>query len=371
MPVSSGAPAALRIDVVSDVVCPWCFIGKRRLENALTLVPDIPVDIHWRPYFLNPSIPRRHRPADLSGNQIRFGPALCRDRRARRCRRRDRGADLRLRQDQPPAQHARLPSPHPLVRAARPFVQHEAAPDGALFRRRRRCHRPKNVQFGGDRLRHGRRSRCAGSSPVTPTSTASKAKPTAPEAGIDGVPCFIFGGSTVVTGAQSPEYLASAMNTPPDVIRGCGRSRFGCAAGRAEEFCALVPRKRGPRLISAFAGLSDCETKATNKRLRRTHRRLTPRRTGCRSARRHGCCVAAFIARPQCRLKAASHPLSIQSSLANKPATAPVCQLRNSGTDRFARHNAIANQSEVGGIVFFYRAQLRLARTTLGLVSAS
>src|ERR1700751_3344469 len=58
MPVSSSAPAALRIDVVSDVVCPWCFIGKRRLENALTLVPDIPVDIHWRPYFLNPWIPR-------------------------------------------------------------------------------------------------------------------------------------------------------------------------------------------------------------------------------------------------------------------------------------------------------------------------
>ena len=51
MPVSSGAPAALRIDVVSDVVCPWCFIGKPRLENALTLVPDIPVDIHLAAVF--------------------------------------------------------------------------------------------------------------------------------------------------------------------------------------------------------------------------------------------------------------------------------------------------------------------------------
>jgi hypothetical protein len=61
---------------------------------------------------------------------------------------------------------------------------------------------------------------------------------------------------------------------------------------------------------------------------------------------------------PNVALKAASHPLSIQSSLANKPATAPVCRLRDSGTDRFARHNAIANQSEVGGIVFFYRARL-------------
>ena len=58
MPVSSGAPAALRVDVISDMVCPWCLIGKRRLENALALVPDIPVDSQWRPYFLNPWIPR-------------------------------------------------------------------------------------------------------------------------------------------------------------------------------------------------------------------------------------------------------------------------------------------------------------------------
>ncbi len=58
MTASPTEPAALHIDVVSDVVCPWCFIGKRRLETALALVPDIPVDINWRPYFLNPWIPR-------------------------------------------------------------------------------------------------------------------------------------------------------------------------------------------------------------------------------------------------------------------------------------------------------------------------
>src|ERR1700733_8992212 len=55
---SSSAPVSVHADVVSDVVCPWCFIGKRRLENALELVPDIAVDINWRPYFLNPWIPR-------------------------------------------------------------------------------------------------------------------------------------------------------------------------------------------------------------------------------------------------------------------------------------------------------------------------
>ena len=47
----------VRIDVVSDVVCPWCFIGKKRLEKALTMTLDIPVEVHFRPYFLNDWIP--------------------------------------------------------------------------------------------------------------------------------------------------------------------------------------------------------------------------------------------------------------------------------------------------------------------------
>lgn len=48
----------LKIDIVSDVVCPWCYIGKRRIENALALVPDVPVEVNWRPFFLNPWIAR-------------------------------------------------------------------------------------------------------------------------------------------------------------------------------------------------------------------------------------------------------------------------------------------------------------------------
>jgi predicted DsbA family dithiol-disulfide isomerase len=48
----------LTIDIVSDVVCPWCYIGKRRIENALKLVPDVPVEVNFRPFFLNPWVPR-------------------------------------------------------------------------------------------------------------------------------------------------------------------------------------------------------------------------------------------------------------------------------------------------------------------------
>src|SRR4051795_12377397 len=49
----------VQIDIVSDVVCPWCYIGKRRIENALALTPDVPVELHWRPFFLNPWVPRQ------------------------------------------------------------------------------------------------------------------------------------------------------------------------------------------------------------------------------------------------------------------------------------------------------------------------
>jgi predicted DsbA family dithiol-disulfide isomerase len=47
----------MHIDIVSDVICPWCFIGKRRLQKALALRPEIDVDITWRPFQLNPDMP--------------------------------------------------------------------------------------------------------------------------------------------------------------------------------------------------------------------------------------------------------------------------------------------------------------------------
>lgn len=48
----------LRIDVVSDVVCPWCFIGKRRLMRAMEQRPAIAFDVKWRPYRLDPTVPK-------------------------------------------------------------------------------------------------------------------------------------------------------------------------------------------------------------------------------------------------------------------------------------------------------------------------
>lgn len=51
----------LTLDIVADFVCPWCFIGKRRLETALAQLrterPDFQCEIRWHPFFLNPHTP--------------------------------------------------------------------------------------------------------------------------------------------------------------------------------------------------------------------------------------------------------------------------------------------------------------------------
>ena len=48
----------MQIDVISDTVCPWCFIGKRRLARAMAMRPAISFDVKWRPYRLDPTIPK-------------------------------------------------------------------------------------------------------------------------------------------------------------------------------------------------------------------------------------------------------------------------------------------------------------------------
>jgi predicted DsbA family dithiol-disulfide isomerase len=208
----STATDTVRIDVVSDVVCPWCYIGKRRLEAALALTPDIAVDVNWRPYFLNPWIPREgiDRNTYLEtkfGSVERYsviaervsaaaaleGLVYAPDKMSRQpntldCHRlilwsRSATDPARMKQrlmDLYFAEGADLSDPKVLIQAAV-----DCGMDGDLVRRLLAS------DADVDRIE----------------SEANSAK----EAGIDGVPCFIFGGSTIVTGAQSPEYLANAI----------------------------------------------------------------------------------------------------------------------------------------------------------------
>ena len=50
--------AGVAVDVYSDVVCPWCYVGKRRLERAQSQLPTVATQVIWRPFQLNPTMPQ-------------------------------------------------------------------------------------------------------------------------------------------------------------------------------------------------------------------------------------------------------------------------------------------------------------------------
>lgn len=69
---TSLAKKAVTVDLVYDTVCPWCYVGKRRLEEALASRPNVAATIRWTPFLLNPGIPPEGMPYDLYLSR-RFG----------------------------------------------------------------------------------------------------------------------------------------------------------------------------------------------------------------------------------------------------------------------------------------------------------
>lgn len=73
---SSGSapagPAALPVEIVADLTCPWCYIGTRRLERALAMRPHLPVERVWRPFQLAPDLPPEGLPYSMY-LQLKFG----------------------------------------------------------------------------------------------------------------------------------------------------------------------------------------------------------------------------------------------------------------------------------------------------------
>ena len=74
--LSTDAPVGLRIDIVSDAICPWCYIGKRQLERALaTLASEgLHFSVHWNPFQLNPDMPKEGRDR-AAYRAMKFGSA--------------------------------------------------------------------------------------------------------------------------------------------------------------------------------------------------------------------------------------------------------------------------------------------------------
>jgi predicted DsbA family dithiol-disulfide isomerase len=212
MTASSTQPAHLPIDVVSDVVCPWCFIGKHRLETALTLVPDIPVAINWRPYFLNPWIPREGI-SRQNYLETKFGSA-------------ERYAIIAERVVAAAAMEGLLYASDAIGRQPNTLDCHRlilwsrcATDPGNMKQRLMELYFSEGADLTDPRTLTQAAIDCGMDGDLVRRLLASDADvdrieneaTAAKEAGIDGVPCFVFGGNVVVTGAQSPEYLAIAI----------------------------------------------------------------------------------------------------------------------------------------------------------------
>ena len=212
MPEADSETPSLHVEVVSDVVCPWCYIGKRRLEGAISLTPDVKVEVNWRPYFLNPWIPREgiDRQTYL---ETKFGSP-------------ERYAVIAERIVAAAAMEGLVYSPDKIGRQPNTLDCHRlilwsrSATDPARMKQRLMelyfaegadlsdskvlIQAAIDVGMDGDLVRR-LLSSDAEVDRIEGEANAAK------EAGIDGVPCFVFGGSVIVTGAQSPEYLASAI----------------------------------------------------------------------------------------------------------------------------------------------------------------
>jgi len=202
----------VRIDIVSDVVCPWCFIGKHRLEKAIALTPDIPVEVHWRPYFLNDWIPREGMsreqylttkfgsPERYKGIAQRVGAAAAEEGLVY-------AADKLKRQPNTLDCHRLIRWAEGIGKAAemKQRLMDLYFTEGADL-----TNRAVLVQAASDVGLDPEDVRAALDSDQDVAEVEREAQ-SAKEAGIEGVPMFIFGGKFAVSGAQSPEYLAEAI----------------------------------------------------------------------------------------------------------------------------------------------------------------
>ncbi len=212
MPSSQTPATPVTIDVVSDVVCPWCFIGKRRLEKALTLKPDIPVEVRYHPYFLNPWVPREGIARDDYLTQ-KFGSPERYKQIAGRVSAAAAAEGLTYAVDKMKRQPNTLDC-HRLILWAQssgkaPQMKQRLmdlyfTEGGDLSDRDVLVKAAADLGMDANTVRE----MLASDADVDRVEAAAN---TAKEAGIDGVPTFIIGGVAAISGAQDPQVLANAI----------------------------------------------------------------------------------------------------------------------------------------------------------------
>lgn len=206
----------LNIDIVADFVCPWCFIGKRRLEVAIAALrqdyPDVLVRTRWRPFFLNPDTPPEGEPY-LPFLERKFGTRSAVDALFERVRSGGRpyGVDFAFEKI---ALRANTLLAHRLVNWAQ---QH--GPADALVERIFIAQFQQGEAIGDPVVLNGIAAECgyptdewlawsaAGSDIADIRAEAQRLR----QLGINQVPTFVVDGQRIVVGAEDPAILVAAM----------------------------------------------------------------------------------------------------------------------------------------------------------------
>src|SRR5471032_2837661 len=202
----------VRIDVVSDVVCPWCFIGKHRLEKALALRPGVAVEVHWRPFFLNDWIPREGIALD-EYLTTKFGSPERYKGIAQRVTQAAAAEGLVYASDKMKRQPNTLDC-HRLIRWAdnigKAAEMKQKLMDLYFTQGADLTDRETLVKAAADVGLDAGTVREALATDKDVAHVEQEAL-SAKESGIEGVPCFVFDDKFAVSGAQAPEYLAEAI----------------------------------------------------------------------------------------------------------------------------------------------------------------
>jgi predicted DsbA family dithiol-disulfide isomerase len=205
--------ARLGIEIVYDLVCPWCFLGARRLMRTLRRRPDLLFELTWRPFLLNPDMPRlgMARPDYVVR---KFGG----EDRARRLYAsiaeigRTEGIQFRF------DRIRRTPSSvdaHRLVRFAARFGRADAMVE-ALFS----AHFTDGLDIGDHAVLMAIANACGLDGTAVRRFLTGDGESDAVHAdnlrahrlGINGVPCFVISGRHAIAGAQEPEVIERLLD---------------------------------------------------------------------------------------------------------------------------------------------------------------
>jgi predicted DsbA family dithiol-disulfide isomerase len=210
----------LLIEIFSDVVCPWCYIGKRRLDRALEAVGD-DVDVAWRAYQLYPEMPPEgvDRKAFM---RARFGAGQGRSGVAERLQGEASEAGVELNFDRIEVMPNTFAAHRLLALAEAENVQHELAE--ALFRAYfvlgHDVGDPAVLQRQAEAVGMDGRRVAAYLSGDEGGDTVREQLETARLAGVSGVPFYVLAGSFGIPGAQSVETFTQVIGRAKERLAG-------------------------------------------------------------------------------------------------------------------------------------------------------